>query len=1720
MTGKRRSKSRFRHKRILSSLLSVLLASTAVTSMGSIYASADDTLEQTINAADYRLMDNCQDGTILHCFDWKYTDIIDELPNIAAAGFTSVQTSPAQPGGNHDPDADYGTWWWLYQPLSFSIGKNYLGTKDELQQLCTEAEKYGIKIIVDIVANHLAGDHTYIQDDLKPDEYWHAVEDWNSVTDKRHKTTHKDLGMPDIASENTYVQECVRNYIQELKEVGVDGLRWDTLKHIQVPSENCTFFTYVLDPEMYNYGESLGDPGGNDDAQNRALMQEYTGLMSVTDDVYGRELRNAFNDGRVPTSTGNWMYRGVSEKKLVYWGESHDTWSNGKDYGYSNEMDQNVIDRAYAIAASRSGSTVLYFSRPSETEKDLIFAGVKGSTHFTSPEVAAVNHFHNDFNGRSEYLSSWGDIACNERGTKGMVLVNAKGNGGYVNVPVYRMENGTYTDQVTGNQFTVSNGYISGIIGPSGIAVVYNVGDVGVPPVKPDTLYLQPNDNWKQEDASFAMYLFNNTVDIWVSMAEAINGIYSAAIPEGDWEKVIFVRKKPNSANNWENKWNQTNDLLIPTDGTNEYSITSSSEWNGNIGSWVTYTNCAHIYGDPIWTWNGTLSASAAFVCTKQDCDHVEHVNAALSRTASNNAITITATVSFNGTEYTNTKNIAKDGNIYLTVNSNWPKDGARFAACFSDGSTESWIDLTETDNDGVYSGAIPSGSWSSVTFCRMNPAKTDNIWNNKWNASSVQSIPTNGDNCYTVESGAWNSENGTWSLFENTITYYNVPAKAATCTEAGNIEYYIGSNGKYYTLSDGTYTNVSYDDVIIPAQHSYSEPTWQWANDYSSATVSIVCSKCGENKTHTAEVTDSYVGGFHTFTAAATVDGIEINDVKTDYNIDESFLSKCEAYKNLTNEQKTIYRDLLEFARNIIAGNQASSVFTFSPEIKPNWTSEELGIASNASANDASNAFQEVMGTLFSSYASNYATVLNALLADCPYEFYWYAKTSGTEFSLSYNFSISGGNGNWNVSFSSPVNYISKMSVSLNYKENEDYTLNTEKIRLVRDSIPAAAQRIVDEAANKSDYQKLKYYAEAICTLTDYNDDAAYENYNTIDQDPWQLVYVFDGDDDTKVVCEGYSKAFKYLCDITDFSNNSIKCYLVSGTLSSGNNDSGPHMWNIISINGTSYLVDVTNSDPCTGRDGSDSFLLNGGTITQDWYQIISRNSNTDSLFYYYDDETNALWTSSILSLSSSNYNESTATIRWVNYDGSLLAQADVSYGQTPVYPGESDPEKPADSEYTYTFSGWSPEVSPVNGNAVYTAVYTPVPLSCSITINAINCKVTAHDVNGTTINSGDSVPYNSTIVYDIEADYGYYIENGETHVTRRAVITEDTTISITAVKKNYRLIPSYDPERGNAPSISGSDLAPYMEYITVTAGEPKEGYEFAGWTYLDRKLISTEKTITVQMTSNIKIRANYRKTQGMVSFKANGQLYKEFVGDSFTEADYPDAPSAKLGYKFIGWNKTADEINNAIKTGFIEVEAIFEIETKEAFTVTIKQDGAVKETKTFTQSTVVTETAGEIAGKTFAYWELDGNVFTYNPTISIMAVKSCTIEAVYTTDGSNAEEKGTAMMISMLYDNIIQKLSINVYLTIPENAVISKAGLVASFSENFDPATQVLTSDNAQYVRSSVSAEGQSATVNYTWNLRGVPAGKTIYARAYLVYTLDGKIHTVYGELESITT
>lgn len=458
--------------KILSAILSVSILSASLSAFvsGSFGVQAAES-SPTVSANKYKLKDNIQDGVILHCFDWTYNDIKAELPKIAKAGFTSIQTSPAQPNGT-------GTWYWLYQPISFSIGTNGVGTKAELQSLCDEAEKYGIKIIVDVVANHLRGDHNNIDNDLKPSEYWHTFGggiDWKN----RWQVTHGSIGMPDIATENPYVQQKVCNYVQELKSVGVDGLRWDAAKHIGVPSEGDDFWKSVTQYGLYNYGEILGGPDDRSTG-NEDIMKEYTDYISVTDSNYGKELRDSFNSGKAPTSSGNWSEKGISNDKLLYWGESHDTWSNNKDWGFSNEMSQNVIDRAYAVAASRNKVTALYFSRPSSTNKESIKMGEKGSTHYTSSEVAQINKFHNAMDGKADYYTVSDGCSVITRKDGGAVIVKGSGsgevsveNGGGYAKP------GTYTDAVSGNTFTITSSTISGTIGSSGIAVVYDAEPEG-----------------------------------------------------------------------------------------------------------------------------------------------------------------------------------------------------------------------------------------------------------------------------------------------------------------------------------------------------------------------------------------------------------------------------------------------------------------------------------------------------------------------------------------------------------------------------------------------------------------------------------------------------------------------------------------------------------------------------------------------------------------------------------------------------------------------------------------------------------------------------------------------------------------------------------------------------------------------------------------------------------------------------------------------------------------------------------------------------------------------------------------------------------------------------------------------------------------------------------------------------------------------------------------
>lgn len=462
----------------------------------------------------YGLKDNIQDGVILHCFDWTLADIQEEIPNIAKAGFTAVQTSPV-----HERAGKGSVWYDVYRPYDFKIG-NGLGTEADLKALCAKAHEYGVKVIVDVVANHT--DYGNVADRLTDQGLYHKPFDVGNWHD-RHQVTFGKIGMWDLDTNNPTVQAIIKQYIQDLKACGVDGIRWDAIKHIGLPSEGDSFMPNVVDQEMYNYGEILDGTGGDD----KTLFPEYQTYMSITDNGYGNGFANSFAGGSINESVGNFNQRKAKTEKLVYWGESHDTYAN--DGGESKNKSQNVIDRAYAVVAGNNGATALYFSRPAQKAKNDIRFGDKGSVHFKDAEVAQVNYMHNVCAGEPNYYVK-GNGVCAQVRKSGAIIV--LGNGSDRDVTVANgagdgkwLKPGTYKDMVGGGAFTVNASTISGHVGESGIAVIYNAGSIVLPP----EVVFNPADGTAFSDETLTVTATPlNAVSAWIQVNDGAKQDFTA----------------------------------------------------------------------------------------------------------------------------------------------------------------------------------------------------------------------------------------------------------------------------------------------------------------------------------------------------------------------------------------------------------------------------------------------------------------------------------------------------------------------------------------------------------------------------------------------------------------------------------------------------------------------------------------------------------------------------------------------------------------------------------------------------------------------------------------------------------------------------------------------------------------------------------------------------------------------------------------------------------------------------------------------------------------------------------------------------------------------------------------------------------------------------------------------------------------------------------------
>ncbi|MGN0453247.1 MAG: alpha-amylase family glycosyl hydrolase [Ruminococcus sp.] len=476
-------------KRIKEILGLILAAAIVVTALSFAPTAVKTACSATVtsvsddNALDYGLCDQIEGSQILHCWCWSFETITKEIPNIAAAGFTALQTSPINECKVGDDGQlqlmGNGKWYYHYQPTDFKIGNYQLGTLEEFKVMCETAKKYGVKVIVDAVINHVSSDMSVVSDNVKNIEggAFHSNGYLNDLSKRETLTQQNLLGLHDLNTQNTNVQKYIQDYLVSCVEAGASGFRYDAAIHIELPSDDpayaSDYWPVVLNNgSEFQYGETCQ---GN---VNAVRYSEYAKYMHTYAYNYGIQMRNLLSKNDLNAEKiSNYLSEGVEASRLVTVVETHDTYCGEDSW---TKLSNEDINLGWAVLVARESTTALYFARPagsSTTDQwgnNLI--GPAGDGNYYSDEITALNRFRNEMRGESEKLSNIGSgtsVLMIERGSKGAVIVNASEEAVEVNTSTV-ISDGVYTEHISGSSFTVKDSVMTGTVPARSVAVVYN----------------------------------------------------------------------------------------------------------------------------------------------------------------------------------------------------------------------------------------------------------------------------------------------------------------------------------------------------------------------------------------------------------------------------------------------------------------------------------------------------------------------------------------------------------------------------------------------------------------------------------------------------------------------------------------------------------------------------------------------------------------------------------------------------------------------------------------------------------------------------------------------------------------------------------------------------------------------------------------------------------------------------------------------------------------------------------------------------------------------------------------------------------------------------------------------------------------------------------------------------------------------------------------------
>lgn len=391
-----------------------------------------------------------QAAVIFQAFDQRYQDVEDSLDELKSLGYTYVQVSPAQ------KSLDLPDWWSVYQPVDYLTLSNRLGDEDDLRRLVESAHAKGLKVLVDVVLNHMADPVmsgypglNYPQFSWRDFHYQdtrNCIGDWRS----RHEVTKYwlcDLSrghhLADLNTSSAYVRNIHKQHLYKLLNLGVDGFRFDAMKHIE--PEYFAYLMSELPRDKFYYGEVIGET-----IEESSL---YTGFMPVTDFHLLRVLLGAFSlNGDLrwlihPQGVGG----ALAGKDAVVFSKNHDTAMAPHFFNFGDNRDAML---ANAFVIGRGVGTPLVYR-----------------DDFRDPLVRHAVEFHNLLGGKGAYVRGAGEVCSSEqecdprttlfleRDGVGLMILNTADR--WLDVGAARMpglETGCFRELTSGFKMSVARG--------------------------------------------------------------------------------------------------------------------------------------------------------------------------------------------------------------------------------------------------------------------------------------------------------------------------------------------------------------------------------------------------------------------------------------------------------------------------------------------------------------------------------------------------------------------------------------------------------------------------------------------------------------------------------------------------------------------------------------------------------------------------------------------------------------------------------------------------------------------------------------------------------------------------------------------------------------------------------------------------------------------------------------------------------------------------------------------------------------------------------------------------------------------------------------------------------------------------------------------------------------------------------------------------------------